>query len=191
MANTILVGTALPGGQLVAGMGGYVVVSEGACNIVNRTGPAVTRTAFNQPLAYPLDVSRWVGRFSYLDADVTHSGCFGAKTRRRVGYDWIARIEVTYDVANPPEILLNNQASCGLILNLGDPAVYQSAALVKRYALPSGLLSEVETLNDGTATDVVRQTATVKGNSVFFLLPNELADYNAYIKKLSDRGWLS
>jgi len=190
MANTILTGAALPGGELVAGMGGYVVVSEGACDIVNRVGPAVTRVSFNRPLAYPIDVTRWMGRFSYLDANVTHSGTFGAVTRRRVGYDWIARIEVAYDVANPPEILLNNLASCGLILNLGDPAVYQDASLVKRYALPSGLLSEVETVNDGSATDVVRQTATVKGNSVFFLLPNKLSYYNDYIAALNARGWL-
>lgn len=189
-ANTILTGTALPGGELVAGMGGYVVVSEGACDIVNRVGNAVTRTQFSAPLAYPLDVGRWIGRFSYLDADVTHSGCFGAKTRRRVGYDWIARIEVVYDVTNPPEILLNNHASVGLILNLGDPAVYQNSSLVKRYAMPSGLLSEVETVNDGTATDEIRQTATVKGNSVFFLLPNELTDYNTYIARLNARNWL-
>ena len=189
-ANSILVGTALPGGELVAGMGGYVVVADGACDIVDIVGAAVTRTQFSAPYATPIDVTRWVGRFSYLDTDVTHSGCLGGKARRRVGYDWIARIEVAYDVANPPEIVLNNKASVGMILNLGDPAVYKSEAVVKRYALPSGLLSEVETINDGSATDIVRQTATVKGNSVFFLLPNELDDYNYYIEQLKARGWL-
>jgi len=75
-------------------------------------------------------------------------------------------------------------------LMVGDPAVYLNPALVKKYALPSGLLSDVEIINDGTATDVVRQTAMVKGNSVFFLLPNELAEYNSYIAAMKKKKWM-
>ena len=178
MANQILAGLAMPGGELVAGMGGYVVVGEGACDIANLSAET-TR----------LDVGRWSGRFIYREVEVTHSGCFGGVARRRVGYDWLARIEVSYDVTAPPDIVLNNVASVGLILNLGDPEAYQTS-LVKRYALPSGLLSEVETVDDARAVDIVRQTATVKGNSVFFLLPNENAVYAAYIAALQNRGWL-
>ena len=179
MANTVLAGLAMPGGELVAGMGGYVSVGEGACDIANLGNSAAT-----------IFVSRWIGRFIYRESEVTMSGNFGGVARRRVGYDWMARIEVAYDVSNPPDIVLNNRASVGLLLLCGDPTAYKADNLVKRYALPSGLLSNVETINDGSATDVVRQTAEVKGNSVFFLLPNEQQEYTAYITALQNRGWL-
>jgi hypothetical protein len=189
---TMLNGVVMFGGEIVSGTGGYIMVAPTPCDVEGFI--YYTRR---------LDVCRWIGRFTYRDAEVTHSGLSGGQDFRRIGYNWVVRIEVAYDVTNPPETVLSNKTGVGLILCLGDPAQYKhlpkgqsdpdgqpDPAFVKRYALPSALLSEVETINDARATDVVRQTALLKGTSPFFLLPNEKVDYDAYIKTMEDQGWI-
>lgn len=177
----ILAGTPLPGGELIAGQGGYLYVCQGA----------VDPLTASQSISKRLDVSQWVGQGIYRDVECTHSGSAGAIHRRRVALDYQINLEICYDVSNPPEYLLGNSATVGFQLFIGDPAVYTNASVVKRYVSPSAFLTVGQTIVPSKGTDIVRYICSLKGNSLMFLLPEGLALYQAYLVSLRNKGWMT
>ena len=150
-------GVTLPGGQIISGIGGCVF----------KLPPGST----SMGSAQRLDVAAWALQEIYLDAECTHSGTWGCVARRRVAYDWMAQISVPMDQSSGstiPGILLRDNESIGLRLNLGDVTMDGAAAAMgmtqKYYHGPSGILSQVRTILDATGKDVIRQDAMVKGN---------------------------
>jgi hypothetical protein len=174
----------MPGGDLVAGFGGKIVVQQQG-QFVNQSGTTTTGTT--GPVT--LDVGLWEMMAIFRSTEVTHSGCAGSVTRRRVAYDYVFRCEIVYDRKNPPKTLLQNGAGIGLEFYLGDPTQYE-AGQNQKYASPSALLENCQTVTNSTGTDVVRIEVTGRANSHAFLLPDEQTQYTEYIAYLQNRGWL-
>jgi len=179
---------ALPGGNLVQGMGGFVVAAAGPVDVSDWSAAANGSYSTN---GRRLDVSRWMVQRIRRETEVTHSGCMGAITRRSVAFDYLFRCEIAYDVDNPPDVLLGNTSMVGLCFLLGDPSAYTDADSVKRYCSPAGMLLDAQTVTDSTGTDVVRQIVTGKGSSLMFLLPDEATAYATYLAALQQKGWMA
>lgn len=174
MANIINI----PGGSLISGMGGWVQK-----NTVGLS-PEIAS-------AGRLDVSRWIGKRIYRTVEATHSGCYGRIARRRTALDFMAFFEVVFDATNPPEWMLEANASVSVQLRFGDAIAYVGTGIEqKRYVAPSVLLADVQTTDDSTGTDVVRQVCQIQSNSGVFLLPEEQSDYTQYLAYLASRSWV-
>ncbi len=169
-----------PGGRIIGGFGGRVYVN-----------PLGT----DQSAGKYFDVADWQVQSIYHNAECTHSGTFGAITRRLVAYDFRFSATVPYDYDHPPEQLLNDAQSVAVRFNLGDVTedpMAKEAGLVasdqKYYFAPSALI-DVASTTCRPGGDVIRQQIQGSGNSVIFLCPEELTAANEYLRKLSARGW--
>ena len=162
----------MPGGQLISGFGGSVLVNE---------------NGLSQQVA--LTVGLWWLLLTYENVDVTHSGCRMARTRRRVVYDYRFACELPLDKQLPPHLYLQAEAGVGLQFLLGDPTDYASG-LAQSYRSPSALLSQARTILNARGTDVVRMDLAGEGNSRIFHLPFEQKAYEKYMDYLQDQGWL-
>jgi hypothetical protein len=174
----------IPGGFLIAGIGGFVNVQ----GVVGPNGSYV-------PGAVPvrLHVGRWAVNRIYRNEEVTHSGSYGAILRRRVGLDYQFRAEIPFDLRTPPDMLLESGNSVALTFWMGasesyptDRAEYNVASAIsvmKRrcYWTPSALLDVATPVCDSTGTRIIRYDVQGSGNSLMFMLPDEIDQARAYL----------
>ena len=170
-----------PGGLIPSGIGGGIYVG--------------TLGDTSKDNADYFDVAGWTLQSIYHNAECTHSGTWGAISRRLVAYDFRFTASVPFDYnEKPPEQLLNDGQSVGIRFDIGDvtqdPLLSQQNGLVQRYYFaPSCLIEEARPVLDATGRDVVREIVTGVGNSIIFLLPDENDAWNAYKGYLQGRGW--
>ena len=180
-----------PGGLIPSGIGGRVYGGT--------LGTDLTQALTGAP-PFPAnvmmtDVGGWRLQALAIAAECTHSGTYGAITRRVVAYDWTATLGIPYDYKNPPELIFNAPQSVGVRLNLGDvtqdPLLSQQAGIKQQfYVAPSGLLTAVRPVLDGAGRDVVRIDLVIAGSSLILRLPDQQQEYTDYIAYLVSRGWL-
>ena len=184
-----------PGGIIPCGIGGRIYVNEIG-------GDPMAGTSVRAPGgAVPMfDVSNWQIQDIWHNAECTHSGTFGAISRRLVAFDFRWFATVAYDIENPPDTLLDTYQPVVIRFNIGDASLdpNQSSAGISQsfYMAPSALIDVCRTVLDATGRDVVRQEVSGSGNSVLMLInPNaEYGDdsswwYNSYKPYLVSRGW--
>lgn len=154
----------------VAGTGGMLKVGHPDSEII----PATSSTI--------LDITLWRLRHRFRLVDVTHSGSYGAEKLAMVGRQWEVQLALCFNTrAEGPTtnwagflelLLIGNQAAgfnVSTVFFLGDPVSYVTSSHVQRdsaklYA-PLGLAADFETVNDASGKDVVRLTASMRGNS--------------------------
>ena len=173
----------IPPGNVLSGVGGCVYVASFG-------------QQFTQQNSTKIDIANWVVEQIPRNAECTHSGTWGAISRRRVAWDWRARIVVPLDMKNIPEYLLEDDGSVALRLNIGDPTLDpgttssgHSGDEQHYYFAPSGYLEGVRTILDAEGKDVIRQEAIVVGNSIMCILPDDNAFFTSYLNYLRGRGW--
>lgn len=178
--------TNIPGGRLISGIGGRIYVNQGPIPNDELSG-----TYF--------DVTQWSLMSENIMAECTHSGTWGAISRRLVGFDFRFSASIPFDYDKPPETLLGYYTSVAVRLNIGD--VTQDPIAMgdgqwpsqKFYFAPSAYLERVHTILNA-ARDVVRQEVIGVGNSLIYLLPDYqsgLGNYDQYISYLRNQGWLN
>jgi hypothetical protein len=168
----------LPGGQIISGVGGCIF-----------QGPYGGSTSTSQ--VFRIDVGQWALDHKYNQADCTHSGTYGAISRRRVSYDWTFKATMPMDLSNLAELLLWLDQSVSIRLNLGD-ATYQNGQqpgenyVQKYYFAPSVYLRNVRTILDAAGKDVIRCEAEGEGNSLLFVMPDQATQWSNYQTAM---GW--
>ena len=196
----------LPGGQIIGGMGGRIY-----------TGPmgftANTFAGYSALSSIPdaeedaggagyLEVDQWAIARQWINADCTHSGTYGAITRRLVAYDWQFQCSMPADQANLPDYLLNVQMSTAysnpefvnssIAFFLGDVKINPEAVameMIQRfYFAPMCLIKSCQPVLNASR-DVIRYQVSGEGNSRMFLIPDESDDCTTYCNYLLQRGW--
>ena len=178
-----------PGGLIPSGIGGCLQVGALGTDL---SSPAPIDHA-DQGI---LDVATWSLQEMFITAECTHSGTYGAVTRRRVAYDFRFSVSIPYDYENPPDELLAGAQSIALRLNLGDvrqdPLLNQQldASQQRFYVAPSAFLETAQPVLDARG-DVIRIQCSGVGNSLIFLFPDDQSSYSNYLSYLRSRGWLT
>ena len=168
--------TNMPGGQLIAGIGGYL-------NIISPFNGNMTR----------LDAASWQIRRRRKMFRRGHSGSVGGAILSRItALDWTASLKIWWDIGNPPEDLLMSDWGCGIQFGMGSFAAWQAYGIAQQgfYLAPSALLSsfDVDDSSEGNDDDIVTATAEVVGNALLFYLPDQLAQYNAWLQQVTALG---
>ena len=171
----------LPGGVIPSGVGGGIW-----CGAIPDD---LTSTGDDDDY---FDVATWQLHSLYVNAECTHSGTYGAISRRQVAYDFRFSASVPYDYDNPPEQLLNDGIGVAIRFDLGDvtqdPQLIAAHEQQKFYFAPSAFIDVARTVLDARG-DVIRQDIQGSGNSLIFLFPEESAAWNDYKQYLQNRGW--
>jgi len=181
----------IPGGKIIGGMGG------GICFGPMGTDPAnFDNDGTND---FYLDVDQWSITRQWINADCTHSGTYGAVTRRNVAFDWHFQASVPLDQVTIPETLLAynsgddpNTINLAAAFFLGDTARNQEAIAMemeqKFYYAPMCIIRSCQPVLNA-ARDVIRCQISGEGNSRLWLIPNEETACSQYLTYLKDRGW--
>lgn len=150
--------TNLPGGRILAGIGGYT-------NVISPFNGTMTR----------LDLLTWD-----ITRDIRlwrrgHSGTLGAIVSRQVGYDWFATGTGWWDIANPPETTMGSGWGCGVQFGIGSAAGQASYGATQQqfYLAPAAMLSllHVHDSSEGEEADgVVTFDYKIMSNALLFLL---------------------
>jgi hypothetical protein len=168
----------MPGGRILSAMGGYV-------NVISATNGQFAR----------LDIL-----VNDIERDIRvwrsgHSGTLTAIASRAVAYDWTMQAKLWWDIANPPEDLLGSFYGFGLQIGYGSLAAQQLYGLPlgqqQFYLAPSCILKRQKMHVNSTGAEddgVVTADITIVGNSLLFLIPDTLAQYNTYVQQLQALG---
>jgi hypothetical protein len=152
-----------------------------------------------------LEVSHWQIQRTWINADCTHSGTWGAITRRTVAFDWRFSVSVPVDQDNMPDVLLepimlgmggddpSSWVNISIAFMLGDVEQNVEAVAMnmeqKFYYAPAALLQSAVPVLDASR-DVIRMQCSGEGNSRLFLIPDEEDACQVYMEYLKGRGWL-
>lgn len=112
----------MPGGNLLAGIGGHLQLWNWKAPLSQTTPPT--------PINFrDLDVAHWQLFRKRVNSPIWYSGCFGSMRRRGIIMDWILKTLVWWDFANPPDVQLRptmqftdpaNPANQSLLAGAGD-----------------------------------------------------------------------
>lgn len=195
----------IPGGQIIGGMGGRIYLGPmGWDRTQFLKKNANTQITLNQLSAGGcIEVDQWAIARTWINAECTHGGTYGAITRRLVAYDWQFQCSLPADQANLPDYLLNFQLSVAgtnpnlvnvaIAFFLGDVTINPEAVAMgmtqKFYYAPACIIRAAQPVLNA-ARDVIRYQVSGEGNSRLWLLPDENTDCDAYFTYLKNRGWL-
>lgn len=209
-----------PGGNLVAGSGGYLQL----WNWANQ----VSLTAAPYPINYRwMDVAHWRFIQHRVAKALTYSGCFGATRRRLICTDWEIHARVWWDFARPPEIQLTTGDTLAVKLTIGAESTWQGSAYTRRnnfegqpsptnpaiisanglgilpqggtflpcYCTPQGTLTLLASSDssEGDEDGIVWQDIKIKGDSLLWYLSSQQdqGDYAIYLAKLANQGFIA
>jgi hypothetical protein len=153
---------------------------------------------------YGLDIEQWRIERQWINAECTHSGTFGAVTRRLVAYDWQFQCALPVDQDNFPDDLFFFSPSqddaeyvnvnLAIAFYLGDVKTNPEAQAMNMqqsyYYSPACIIRSIQPVLNA-ARDVIRYELSGEGNSRLFLLPSEQEDCQKYTQYLQGRGWLT
>lgn len=196
----------LPGGQIIGGMGGHILVGPMGASSEALLNPGHTSGAV-QPVdgsLFVIDVKRWELYRNWIEAECPHSGTYGAITRRVVAFDWYFQANMPLDQNNFPELAFEpvplsevdtyaQWINCAVALWLGDVTINPEAVAMGMtqsiYYAPVAQLHTSVTALDASA-DVIRASVQVKGNSRLWLLPNDQEDSDEAYLYYKAKGYL-
>jgi len=199
MPNPVII----PGGKIIGGMGGRIY-----------TGPIGSDVAyFKQRNAQEniegiatgdgdpgyCEVDQWTISRQWINAECTHSGTYGAVTRRNVAFDWHFQASFPADQDNLPDRIFgfNTGDDAGTINTavaffLGDVKINVEAVAMEMeqrfYFAPMCIIRDVHPVLSA-ARDVIRYQVSGEGNSRLWLIPDEEDACTAYTAYLQARGW--
>ena len=193
----------IPGGKIIGGMGGRIYVGTMGRDPSFFSGQDATTeiSTVEDGGGDPgfLDVEQWTISRQWINAECTHSGTYGAITRRNVAFDWHFQASLPADQANMPDRLfgpLNMDEAEFINLSvaffLGDVVINEEAKSMdmeqKFYYAPMCIIRSIQPVLSA-ARDVIRYQITGEGNSRLWLIPDEQEDCTRYISYLKTRGW--
>ena len=193
----------LPGGQIIGGMGGRIYTGPMG-NDPNYFANLNAQKALglNADPGY-IEVEQWAISRQWINAECTHSGTYGAITRRNVAYDWQFQCSLPLDQANtfpdrllgvlPQDIAVNPAfVNAAIAFFLGDVTINVEAVAMKMtqrfYFAPMCIIRSCNPVLNASR-DVIRYQVTGEGNSRLYLYPDEKTDCTNYINYLKTRGW--
>jgi len=188
----------IPGGKIIGGMGGRIYIG----NMPMPPEAFATWDATKNLPANSIEVEQWAIARQWINAECTHSGTYGAITRRRVAYDWQFQCSLPVDQDNMPETLFEALPSqiavdpgfvnLSIAFFLGDVKINVDAVAMgmtqKFYYAPMCLIRSCHPVLNA-ARDVIRCQLAGEGNSRLWLWPDEKTDCAEYLAYLKTRGW--
>ena len=190
----------IPGGQIIGGMGGRIYVNAmGYSPDAFADKSATTDISSDGSSDYGLDIDQWTISRQWINAECTHSGTFGAITRRLVAFDWQFQCSMPVDQNNFPEYLFayapaddSEWINLAIAFYLGDVKTNVEAQAMgmtqSYYYAPACMIRSIQPVLSA-ARDVIRYQLSGEGNSRLFLYPDEKAACQQYISYLNNRGW--
>ncbi len=191
----------IPGGQIIGGMGGRIYIDEMGVTPSDFSGLSATSDIINGSPS-GIDIEQWTIARQWINAECTHSGCFGAISRRLVAYDWQFQCSLPVDQQNFPDDLFYFSASqdddswvnVAIAFYLGDvqtnPEAQAMSMTQSYYYSPACIIRSIQTVLNASR-DVIRYQLSGEGNSRLFLMPSDQSDCQQYISYLQGRGWLT
>jgi hypothetical protein len=187
----------IPGGQIIGGMGGRIWC--GPLGSDENFFAKLSGKAPGRDTPWWIDVEQWMLPREWINAECTHSGTYGAITRRLVAYDWSFAASLPVDQANMPEVILNvdpaappSWVNVAFAFYLGDVVQNVEAAAMgmtqRYYFAPAGIIQRAQPVLNA-ARDVIRMNVVGQGNSRCWLIPDEQQRCDKYIGYLKSRGW--
>ena len=134
-----------------------------------------------------IEVEQWTILRQWINAECTHSGTYGAITRRLVAYDWQFQCSLPFDQSHiGPDALLNvlpsdppNFVNTAIAFFLGDVTINVEAVAMgmfqRFYFAPMCIIRSCQPVLSA-ARDVIRYQVSGEGNSRLWLLPDDQTD---------------
>jgi len=192
----------IPGGNIIGGMGGRIYTGPMGSDYSYFKSRSATEniedasTGDGDP-GY-LEVEQWAISRQWINADCTHSGTYGAITRRLVAFDWQFQASLPADQENLPDYLFAYSPDSAEFVNtaiaffLGDVKINVEAVAMgmeqRFYFAPMCMIKSCQPVLSA-ARDVIRYQISGEGNSRLFLIPDEETPCSDYLRYLKDRGW--
>jgi hypothetical protein len=197
----------IPGGRIIGGMGGRIytgLMGTPPGTFANDNANVNIPAAAAQTTPGPgyIEVDQWAIAREWINAECTHTGTYGAVTRRLVGYDWKFQVSMPADQDNLADYLLNvfptDVAANAMAVNwaiaffLGDVTINVEAVAMgmtqKFYYAPACIIRSCHPVLSASR-DVIRYQVSGEGNSRLFYWPDESTNCNLYLAYLKTRGW--
>ena len=190
-----------PGGQIIGGMGGRIYTNSMGADAASFAALNAT-IAMSDTSASPghIEIDQWTISRQWINAECTHSGTYGAITRRNVAFDWHFQCSLPLDQHNMfPDRLLGflamdpaDHIDTAIAFFLGDTTINVEAKAMgmtqRFYYAPMCIIRSCQPVLSA-ARDVIRYQVTGEGNSRMWLWPDEKSDCEAYCSYLKTRGW--
>ena len=196
----------IPGGKIIGGMGGRVYLGNMGSgpeffqnyNAMSEIPTADEGGGTDGSIAC-IEIDQWTIARQWINAECTHSGTYGAITRRNVAFDWHFQLSFPADQANLPDHLLGflsgdspSAVNTAIAFYLGDCIINPEAVAMemvqKYYFAPMCIVNSVHPVLNASR-DVIRYQVTGDGNSRLWLMPEEKDSCTLYLGYLKSRGW--
>jgi hypothetical protein len=193
----------IPGGKIIGGMGGRIYTGPigsdvGAFSRLTAL-TSIPNDAQGGGTPGHIEVEQWAIARQWINAECTHSGTYGAITRRIVAYDWQFQLSLPADQDNLPDVVLGfvpsdpaNFINIAIAFFLGDVTINVEAVAMgmtqRFYFAPMCIIRSCQPVLNA-ARDVIRYQVTGEGNSRLWMIPDEQDDCTTYLNYLKSRGW--
>jgi hypothetical protein len=195
----------IPGGKIIGGMGGRIYTGPIGSDIayfeVRSAEEQIEGISASDGDPGYLEVEQWTISRQWINAECTHSGTYGAITRRSVAFDWQFQCSLPADQDNLPDRIFGFNGvedgpefvNTAIAFFLGDVKINVEAVAMdmeqRFYFAPMCIVRSIQPVLSA-ARDVIRYHVSGEGNSRLWLIPDETESCGKYLTYLESRGWI-